>query len=145
MAEGPLRTGPNTVSSSCSQDGKTDHRFSELCTAVLEVSPDVSAIQGHLSVSLTLSPTTPCTQQRLNEGGRTQCASPAPWPPASLVPTCTLDVGWLGICSALRMLSLASVSPLEESCLYPSPPLCHSSAAVKKKNTGVPDQCLLNE
>ena len=129
-----------TVSSSCFQDGKTDHEFSELCTAVLEVTPDVSAIQGHLSISLTLSPITPCIQHMLNEEGRTQCASPAPWPPASLVPTCTLDVGWLGICLALLMLSLASVSPLEESCLYPSLPLCHSSAAVKKKTQG----CLIS-
>ena len=88
----------------------------------------------------TLSPITPCIQHMLNEEGRTQCASPAPWPPASLVPTCTLDVGWLGICLALLMLTLASVSPLEESCLYPSPPLCHSSAAVKKKTQG----CLIS-
>lgn len=83
-------------------------------------------------------PTTPCTQQMPNERGRTQPASTAPRPPASLAPTCTLDVGRLGICLAPLMLSPASVSPLEESCLYASPPPYHPSAGGKKTTEGCP-------
>lgn len=71
-------------------------------TVVLEHTPrHVSPFRPTSLCPPTLLPAMPCTQQMLHEEGRTQCTSPTPQLPASSALTCTLGVGWLGICLAL--------------------------------------------